>query len=208
MPRISKPPEERRQELIDVASKLFFKNGYDRTSVREILKEVNGAPGMFYYYFKSKDDIYHEVMKQHIDKYIVTLKNIYSKKEIPIPTRLKMIVEKISETFMMSLGAINKTDSPDNQGFIITMKQFILNSNVEPVTILLNEAFETGAIKKSEIGIDDTKSLALFIIYGVYGLLNDSDITKVSFETARQRISQIPIFLSKILGTKLDNIEK
>ena len=116
-----------------------------------------------------------------------------------------MVVEKINETFLLSLGALNKTDSPDNQGFLITIKQHILNSNVEPVTNLLNEAFETGVINKNELGIDDSKSLALFIIYGIYGLLNDSDITKVSFETAQLRLSQIPMFISKILGTKLDN---
>jgi len=205
MPRISKPPEERKQELIDVATKLFFKNGYDNTSVRDILKEVNGAPGMFYYYFKSKDDIYHEVMHQHIDKYIISLKHIYSNTNLSIPIRINMIVQKINETFMLSLSAINKTDNPDNQGFLITIKQHILNSNVEPVTNLLNEAFETGAINKDKLGIDDSKSLALFIIYGIYGLLNDSNITKVSIETAQQRLSQIPMFISKILGTEFDS---
>ncbi|WP_273360422.1 TetR/AcrR family transcriptional regulator, partial [Anaerococcus octavius] len=50
-----KDPEERKQELIDIASSLFEKYGYEKVSVRDILAEVNGAPGMFYYYFKSKE---------------------------------------------------------------------------------------------------------------------------------------------------------
>ena len=47
--RISKAPEERRRELIEVATKLFESRGYEKVSVRDILSEVNGAPGMFYY---------------------------------------------------------------------------------------------------------------------------------------------------------------
>ena len=35
--RISKNPEERRKELIEVASKLFEKYGYEKVSVRDIL---------------------------------------------------------------------------------------------------------------------------------------------------------------------------
>lgn len=200
MPRISKPPKERKQELINVATKLFFKNGYDHTSVRDILKEVNGAPGMFYYYFKSKDDIYHEVMQQHIDRYLSSLIHIYTNKELPIPIRINKIIEKINETFMASLGAINKTDSPDNQGFLMTIKQYILNANIDPVTELLNEAIETGFVKKENLAINDTRALALFIIYGIYGLLNDEDITKVSLENAKNRLSQMPILIFKVLG--------
>ena len=62
----SKKPEVRRQELIDVASALFAERGYEAVSVRDILNVVDGAPGMFYYYFKSKQDIYIAAMEQYI----------------------------------------------------------------------------------------------------------------------------------------------
>ncbi|MGF0095959.1 TetR/AcrR family transcriptional regulator, partial [Peptoniphilus sp. SGI.035] len=39
-----KDPEERKQELINIASRLFEKYGYEKVSVRDILAEVNGAP--------------------------------------------------------------------------------------------------------------------------------------------------------------------
>ena len=64
----SKKPEVRRQELIDAASALFAEKGYEAVSVRDILNVVNGAPGMFYYYFKSKQDIYLASMEQYIAK--------------------------------------------------------------------------------------------------------------------------------------------
>ena len=58
----SKKPEVRRQELIDVASALFAEKGYEAVSVRDILNVVDGAPGMFYYYFKSKTIFYKGIM--------------------------------------------------------------------------------------------------------------------------------------------------
>ena len=35
--RISKAPEERRRELIEVATKLFESRGYEKVSVRELM---------------------------------------------------------------------------------------------------------------------------------------------------------------------------
>lgn len=56
--RITKNPEERRNELIDAAEELFLINGYNNTSVSHIVKRVSVAQGTFYYYFNSKEDIF------------------------------------------------------------------------------------------------------------------------------------------------------
>lgn len=46
MRKNSKPPEERRRELVTIASHLFQEKGYEAVSVRDILDAVHGAPGM------------------------------------------------------------------------------------------------------------------------------------------------------------------
>lgn len=56
------------EHLIDIASRLFAEKGYEAFAVRDILEKVNGAPGMFYYYFKSKQDIYIAAMEQYISE--------------------------------------------------------------------------------------------------------------------------------------------
>ena len=55
--RISKAPEERRAELIAAARYLFDKNGVEKTRVSDIVSRVGVAQGVFYYYFRSKDEI-------------------------------------------------------------------------------------------------------------------------------------------------------
>ena len=49
--------EERRNEFIDAAEKLFKQNGVVETTINSIVKELDVAKGLFYYYFKSKDDV-------------------------------------------------------------------------------------------------------------------------------------------------------
>jgi AcrR family transcriptional regulator len=57
MTRVVKAPDERRSELIACAQKLFYTQGYQSTSVRDIVDEVGVAKGTFYYYFDSKQAI-------------------------------------------------------------------------------------------------------------------------------------------------------
>ena len=47
--RITKNPEERRKELIDIAERLFIKKGYEQTAVSDIVKKAKVAQGTFYY---------------------------------------------------------------------------------------------------------------------------------------------------------------
>lgn len=46
-----------RQTIVETASDLFYKNGYNRTGINEIIKEAGIAKATLYSHFKSKDDI-------------------------------------------------------------------------------------------------------------------------------------------------------
>lgn len=52
----------RRDEIVTAALELFFNKGYDGTSVRTIMKKAGGEIGLFYYYFKSKDDVFDKAL--------------------------------------------------------------------------------------------------------------------------------------------------
>lgn len=62
MPRVTKPAQERRQEIIETAKGLFLKNGFDRTQVSDIAKGMQVAQGLVYHYFKSKAEILYAVV--------------------------------------------------------------------------------------------------------------------------------------------------
>ena len=49
--------DNRVQELLDVAARLFAKHGYAATSMRDIALGVNMLPGSVYYHFASKEEL-------------------------------------------------------------------------------------------------------------------------------------------------------
>jgi AcrR family transcriptional regulator len=73
MLRVSKDPDERRNEIIDVAEELFLTNGFEETTVSGIVRRIGVAQGLFYYYFKSKDEVLDAIAERYAD---LLLRNI------------------------------------------------------------------------------------------------------------------------------------
>ena len=46
-----------REKILDTASKLFYKNGYNRTGINEVIAESGIAKATLYHHFKSKEDL-------------------------------------------------------------------------------------------------------------------------------------------------------
>ena len=54
----NKYPEETRQLILDVSTRLFFEKGYDETSLQDIISGLGGmTKGAIYHHFRSKEDI-------------------------------------------------------------------------------------------------------------------------------------------------------
>lgn len=58
-----------RNRMLEVATKMFFEKSYEGTSVRDIVKEVGCEVGLFYYYYKTKDDLFTDVMEHFFEPY-------------------------------------------------------------------------------------------------------------------------------------------
>lgn len=54
MARVVKRAEERQDEILDVAQRLFMARGYADTAVQEIIDEIGIAKGTFYHHYPSK----------------------------------------------------------------------------------------------------------------------------------------------------------
>ncbi len=55
--RTIKEHNERQNEILDTAQKLFAEKGYGKCTVNDILNEIGIAKGTFYHYFKSKEEV-------------------------------------------------------------------------------------------------------------------------------------------------------
>jgi len=56
--------QEMYKRILNGARKIFLEKGYEQTSMRNIASEINYSPGLLYFYFKDKGDIFHELHRE------------------------------------------------------------------------------------------------------------------------------------------------
>lgn len=75
---IAERKQEEKQEMhkliLDSARKIFLEKGYEKTSMRNIASEINYSPGMIYFHFKDKSEIFHELHKEGFRLFLAQLK--------------------------------------------------------------------------------------------------------------------------------------
>lgn len=58
MPKISEEQrQDRRRQILEVASQCFAKQGFHRTTMADIIRALHSSPGAVYCYFRGKNDI-------------------------------------------------------------------------------------------------------------------------------------------------------
>jgi AcrR family transcriptional regulator len=82
----------KRVQILDTAEKLFFEQGYDRTSVQDILNALQMSKGGFYHYFDAKDSVLKAVSERRAQSRFDQLNAaIYGLRRSPVE-KLNMIL--------------------------------------------------------------------------------------------------------------------
>lgn len=67
-----------KNSIVESATKFFSKFGFYKTTMDEIAKHIHKAKGVLYYYFKSKEELFNEVLKQELNSVKAELTQIVS----------------------------------------------------------------------------------------------------------------------------------
>lgn len=62
--------------IVESATKYFSRYGFHKTTMDEIAKHIHKAKGILYYYFKSKEELFNEVLKQELNNVKTELSKI------------------------------------------------------------------------------------------------------------------------------------
>jgi AcrR family transcriptional regulator len=65
MARTPKVVEDRREQIMDAAMRVFAQKGFIRTTNKEIAQEANITPGLIYHYFENKEDLLRAAIAEH-----------------------------------------------------------------------------------------------------------------------------------------------
>ncbi|EJR54656.1 hypothetical protein IIM_01596 [Bacillus cereus VD107] len=139
--RIVKEYEERRNEILETAEKLFVTKGYTKTTVNDILKEIGIAKGTFYHYFKSKEEVMDEIIMRIIKADVAKAKAIVSNPNIPVLDKLfRILMEQSPKTGDIKEKMIEQFHQPNNA----EMHQKSLVQSIIYLSPVLTEVLKQG----------------------------------------------------------------
>ena len=176
----SKKPEIRRQELIDVAAALFTEKGYEAVSVRDILNVVDGAPGMFYYYFKSKQDIYIAAMEQYITQRLERKCKIIEDETVSFDEKLPIFRSMVEEDIQgyMERFAPQADASISDTSYKLYDLVHMLGRMVGPYSkFILQGIRENRLNNRFHITEENAEAFATFVLYGAWGMIYNNRFT-------------------------------
>ena len=163
---MAKTKEERRNEIIETAGKLFEEKGYEQTQVQDIVNEIGVAKGLFYYYFKSKDEVMEELADRYADAIIDAVNKLIDK-DIATFDKINRIfqifidsAEKKSGIFM---GILNVKNG-------ITHERIFFNVGKKMVP-LVTEIILSGN-DNGECNCSDPKFITEFLVSGLFNIMN------------------------------------
>ncbi len=64
---MSPKDEDRRQQILDAAQKVFAAKGFDGASIKDLAKAAKISPGLLYWYFKDKTDLLVSLLTERIE---------------------------------------------------------------------------------------------------------------------------------------------
>jgi len=86
----------RRDSILKVGEKLFFEQGYEETSIQDILNELSISKGGFYHYFDSKQALLEEICRQQSQQRIDRLRmDLALGKHSPVQ-KLNMVLSEVN----------------------------------------------------------------------------------------------------------------
>lgn len=97
--------DERKQELIDTAKRLFLEKGIEHTTISMLVGEIGVAHGLFYYYFKSKDEVVECVLDNMLNDLKIDLSMKLHESEKDFSNKLKILMKALYDIYYFKLDA-------------------------------------------------------------------------------------------------------
>lgn len=194
--QISKEYNERRNEILDVAERLFSTKGYDKCTVNNILDVVGIAKGTFYYYFKSKEEVLDSIIARVTEMVVERAEGVASNPELSPIEKLIHVILSMKVESGIDNEFMEKLHKPENA--LIHQKSLTLM--VTRITPILDKIVDEGishGIFKSDFPI---QYMQIFLTSSM--TLLDDGIFQLSPEEQQMIIRALVALLDKMLGVE------
>ena len=136
---------ETREIILKAATKLFFENGFEKTSVKMILNESNVVTGSFYHFFPSKEALFEAVVEEFLKDYSLKVRTILEDDTL----ETEQIIEAFFDVFFKSTDTYFKVLQADKLHWTVkcALHDMTIEALVEPMTHALSRLLKNGSVK-------------------------------------------------------------
>ena len=92
--RWERRPDERPQELLDAALRVFAARGYRNTRLEEVAEAAGVTKGTIYHYFTTKEELLLRAIEQHQERAFGRLEELLRGQRGPAATRIRLVIRK------------------------------------------------------------------------------------------------------------------
>jgi len=100
-----------KEKIIEAAYELFGTQGYENTSVAEIIEKAGASKGGFYHHFKSKDDILERITFNYVDMIRIQYEDILEDQSM---TLMEKFIESYYRLGNMKVESVKDWDKIQN----------------------------------------------------------------------------------------------
>ena len=146
---ISEKGKKRYELIVKTALELFLKNGYEKTSLSDIVAISGGSLASVYTFFESKEGLFQAIIEQEIDAFI---KEVDERIDLKISHSLEEFLTKFATIIFsiictkknISLGRIMMSEGSKNGG---RLGRVFLDQILNKIDLVLINFFERDEIK-------------------------------------------------------------
>jgi AcrR family transcriptional regulator len=163
----TKPPQQRRDELMDAAQRLFLKQGVGPTTIDQITSGADVAKGTFYLHFSSKENLLAALGEQFAEQHLIRLNTALA--ATPEEDWTGKLATWAEACVAFYLDSIHLHDMLFHESRAPTRKGLVDNVIIDHLSLLLKAGATAGAWS-----IDDPRFTAVFLFSGMHGIVDDA----------------------------------
>ena len=156
MPR-TRPPDVRREQLLDAAERLLLEQGLRATTVAGVAQEAGVAKGTMYLYFPSRDELLAGLRSRYLGRFLATPRG----RRGPARTRVRRLV-----TGLVAVVAANR----ELHHVLFHEAGFSEADAFSELRARLVDLLREG-VAEGELAVEDPELAASFVLHGLHGTL-------------------------------------
>lgn len=201
MARTPKVVEDRREQLLDAAIRVFARKGFSRATNKDIAREADVTPGLIYHYFESKEALLQAILEERSP--LSLLRSLPAQvMELPpaqfLPSLVLRVLKIVEGEQFVQIIRVILPELMHNPG-ILPVAPSVLQRAVNMLAAYLDQQMERGKLRR----VEDSRLAAQTLLGCVIGFVLRRQIFRdpQALEYSQEQLANIivDIFLRGLL---------